>query len=434
MCYLLAGASFYLVVLLSFFRVQVALGLENGQDGTRDAEDSDLCSTEMSEDEFQVDSVPTDGERFVLCTVWPLASLKTNQIACNSNTRMMLSFPKNGRILVVKDKPENAVECSKDVHPLLTIEFREPRHGKESPVDMERAKPNNTPKNGKGRRKSMVMSPSMRQGVELSGPATMPEQKKTEGNSSRSYEEAATDLREALLGSSSNRARTVLKALLVARCGHIFLFPGNALIVTFMGVEVICRVNIAEETHPNSFFSLNECLGFDIKFQEEKEDSKGRSNVDYSIAAREIATNEMGLGEEGPVANAIQRSAWLGQLSLKSTSKFRVGGLEKQKLLLQQWISFPLKNFSFFEEQGIMPPVGVLLHGPPGTGKTLLAKSLSQDSGAKLFVLNGSDIMTEFMGESEKCLKGIFQVAKALCPAVRSNVSKIYNCVLCNAG
>ena len=54
---------------------------------------------------------------------------------------------------------------------------------------------------------------------------------------------------------------------------------------------------------------------------------------------------------------------------------------------------------------GLRPPRGVLLHGPPGTGKTMLACAAAADAGARLFVLNGPDIISEFVGESEAGLQ-----------------------------
>ena len=60
---------------------------------------------------------------------------------------------------------------------------------------------------------------------------------------------------------------------------------------------------------------------------------------------------------------------------------------------------------ALFESMGLRPPRGVLLYGPPGTGKTMLACAAAADAGARLFVLNGPDIISEFVGESEAGLQ-----------------------------
>lgn len=66
---------------------------------------------------------------------------------------------------------------------------------------------------------------------------------------------------------------------------------------------------------------------------------------------------------------------------------------------------------ALFESMGLRPPRGVLLYGPPGTGKTMLACAAAADAGARLFVLNGPDIISEFVGESEAGLQ-----VRLLCP------------------
>lgn len=76
-------------------------------------------------------------------------------------------------------------------------------------------------------------------------------------------------------------------------------------------------------------------------------------------------------------------------------------------------------NFDTFATHNIAPPSGILLHGPPGTGKTALARAAANAANASFFVINGPDVVSEFLGESEQCIRGIFAAARSLAPSVR---------------
>jgi transitional endoplasmic reticulum ATPase len=67
---------------------------------------------------------------------------------------------------------------------------------------------------------------------------------------------------------------------------------------------------------------------------------------------------------------------------------------------------------------GIKPPRGALLYGPPGTGKTLLAKALATESNANIIVVRGPEVLSKWVGESEKAIREIFRKAKASSPCI----------------
>jgi len=67
---------------------------------------------------------------------------------------------------------------------------------------------------------------------------------------------------------------------------------------------------------------------------------------------------------------------------------------------------------------GIKPPKGALLYGPPGCGKTLLARALATESGANMILVRGPEILSKWVGESEKAIREIFRKAKASSPCV----------------
>jgi len=95
-----------------------------------------------------------------------------------------------------------------------------------------------------------------------------------------------------------------------------------------------------------------------------------------------------------------------------------VGGLDEVKRELREVIELPSENPAAFKRLGIKPARGVLLYGPPGTGKTLIAKAVANDSGANFISVKGPEIMSKWVGESEKAVRQVFKKAKQVAPAV----------------
>ena len=88
-------------------------------------------------------------------------------------------------------------------------------------------------------------------------------------------------------------------------------------------------------------------------------------------------------------------------------------GLEKAYDQLYTVVSYPLLYKDWINELGIECPKGVLLYGPPGVGKTFLVSSVAKACGADLFVIQGSDIVGSFIGESEQVLRQKFNEAQS---------------------
>ncbi len=95
-----------------------------------------------------------------------------------------------------------------------------------------------------------------------------------------------------------------------------------------------------------------------------------------------------------------------------------VGGLEDVKMKLREAVEMPLKNPEAFTRMGIRPPRGILLYGPPGTGKTLLAKAVANESEANFISIKGPEVMSKWVGESEKAVRMIFKKAKQVAPCI----------------
>ena len=95
-----------------------------------------------------------------------------------------------------------------------------------------------------------------------------------------------------------------------------------------------------------------------------------------------------------------------------------VGGLENVKQKLKEAVEWPLKNSEAFKRMGIKPPKGILLFGAPGTGKTLLAKAVATESEANFISVKGPELISKWVGESEKALREIFKKAKQASPSI----------------
>jgi transitional endoplasmic reticulum ATPase len=95
-----------------------------------------------------------------------------------------------------------------------------------------------------------------------------------------------------------------------------------------------------------------------------------------------------------------------------------VGGLEEVKRSLKEAVELPLKEPDAFKRIGIKPPRGILLYGPPGTGKTLLAKAVAHESEANFISIKGPEVMSKWVGESEKAVRLIFKKAKQVSPSI----------------
>ena len=95
-----------------------------------------------------------------------------------------------------------------------------------------------------------------------------------------------------------------------------------------------------------------------------------------------------------------------------------VGGLEETKQTLRDNLILAMKEPDKFLKMGIKPPKGALLYGPPGCGKTLLARALATESGANMILVRGPEILSKWVGESEKAIREIFRKAKTSSPCV----------------
>ncbi len=95
-----------------------------------------------------------------------------------------------------------------------------------------------------------------------------------------------------------------------------------------------------------------------------------------------------------------------------------VGGLNDVKREIIEAVEWPLKYPEKFKKFGIKPPKGILLYGPPGTGKTLIAKAVANESEANFISIKGSELLSKWLGESEKAVRKIFRKARQVAPCI----------------
>ncbi|MFL6525701.1 MAG: CDC48 family AAA ATPase [Nitrososphaera sp.] len=95
-----------------------------------------------------------------------------------------------------------------------------------------------------------------------------------------------------------------------------------------------------------------------------------------------------------------------------------IGGLEAVKQELREAVEWPLKYQGVFAYADAAPPKGILLYGPPGTGKTLMAKAAANESEANFISIKGPELLSKWVGESEKGVREIFRKARQAAPCI----------------
>src|SRR5687767_3983338 len=95
-----------------------------------------------------------------------------------------------------------------------------------------------------------------------------------------------------------------------------------------------------------------------------------------------------------------------------------IGGLKDVKQELQEAVEWPLKYQGLFVHSDATPPKGILLYGPPGTGKTLMAKAAAHESEANFISIKGPELLSKWVGESEKGVREVFRKARQAAPCI----------------
>ncbi|MFC7216352.1 CDC48 family AAA ATPase [Saliphagus sp. GCM10025334] len=117
-------------------------------------------------------------------------------------------------------------------------------------------------------------------------------------------------------------------------------------------------------------------------------------------------------------AEQISAGGGAGPEGIPNVTYEDIGGLDSELDQVREMIELPMRHPELFQQLGIEPPKGVLLHGPPGTGKTLMAKAVANEIDAHFQTISGPEIMSKYYGESEEKLREVFEEAEENAPAI----------------
>ena len=141
--------------------------------------------------------------------------------------------------------------------------------------------------------------------------------------------------------------------------------------------------------------------------------SANRQHADPQAAAAVIPADFDGALE------TVRPSALQGdELDLPDLTLDDVGDMVEVKQALTEAVLWPLSYPETFERLGVSPPHGVLLYGPPGCGKTFLVKALAGSGRTNVLSVKGAELLTKYVGESERGVRDLFRRARAAAPCL----------------
>ncbi|KAL6199488.1 hypothetical protein ACLB2K_029272 [Fragaria x ananassa] len=144
------------------------------------------------------------------------------------------------------------------------------------------------------------------------------------------------------------------------------------------------------------------------------------SNGDAAVATRPKTKPKDGEGGDGEDPEQAKLRAGLNSAIIREKPNVKwndVAGLESAKQALQEAVILPVKFPQFFTGKR-RPWRAFLLYGPPGTGKSYLAKAVATEADSTFFSISSSDLVSKWMGESEKLVSNLFQMARDSAPSI----------------
>jgi transitional endoplasmic reticulum ATPase len=141
----------------------------------------------------------------------------------------------------------------------------------------------------------------------------------------------------------------------------------------------------------------------------------GQKRITYSqLASIRVSMSEFLQGFQSVEPSAIREVF----VEVPNVRWEDVGGLESIKQQLREAITWPLKYESLFSQAQVRPARGILLAGPPGVGKTMIAKAAATESEVNFISVKGPELLSKFVGESERAIRNIFSKARQAAPCL----------------
>ena len=202
-------------------------------------------------------------------------------------------------------------------------------------------------------------------------------------------------------------------------------FSNKTVGYTGADLEVLCKEAALHSVKP--FYSELMTLAEDMESQGLEDSELNENGISMTKAEKDIFDRR----EELLKNLIVKRSDFIYAMKMVEPSAMRevlikkpnikwgdIGGLKDAKEKLRELVELPLLRPDLYKAAGIKPSKGVLLHGPPGTGKTLLAKAVATESNANFISVKGPELISKWVGESEKHVREIFKKAKQVSPAI----------------
>lgn len=189
-------------------------------------------------------------------------------------------------------------------------------------------------------------------------------------------------------------------------------FSNKTIGYTGADLEVLCKEAALHSVKP--YYSAIISIGEQLE-EEDEEACK-----DLECKKRELL-EKISISRENFIyaMKMVEPSAMREVLIKKPTTKWTdVAGLEEAKEKLKELVELPLLRPDLYHAAGIKPSKGILLFGPPGTGKTLLAKAVANESNANFISVKGPELISKWVGESEKHVREIFKKANQVSPSI----------------